>query len=74
VRVARSRCGARRCCGYVGGCIELFFLELDLTESKLRTQLTQALDHSALPDEELLAYIGRFQADIARAFLHAHTA
>jgi DNA mismatch repair protein MSH4 len=37
---------------------------------QLRTQLTQALDHSALPDEELLAYIGRFQVDIARAFLH----
>jgi DNA mismatch repair protein MSH4 len=28
------------------------------------------LDHSALPDEELLAYIGRFQVDIAKAFLH----
>ncbi|KAF7373569.1 MutS 4 [Mycena sanguinolenta] len=37
---------------------------------RLRTQLTQALDHSALPDEELLAYIGRFQVDIAKAFLH----
>jgi DNA mismatch repair protein MSH4 len=37
---------------------------------QLRTQLTQALDHSALPDEELLAYIGRFQVDIAKAFLH----
>ncbi|KIJ98256.1 hypothetical protein K443DRAFT_104257 [Laccaria amethystina LaAM-08-1] len=38
---------------------------------RLRTQLTQALDHSALPDRELLAYIGRFQADIAKAFLPA---
>ncbi|KAJ7270710.1 muts domain V-domain-containing protein [Mycena haematopus] len=37
---------------------------------RLRTQLTQALDHSALPDGELLAYIGRFQVDIAKAFLH----
>ncbi|KAJ7456917.1 muts domain V-domain-containing protein [Mycena latifolia] len=37
---------------------------------RLRTQLTQALDHSALPDEELLTYIGRFQVDIAKAFLH----
>ncbi|KAJ7079998.1 muts domain V-domain-containing protein [Mycena belliarum] len=37
---------------------------------RLRTQLTQALDHSALPDEELLAYVGRFQVDIAKAFLH----
>ncbi|KAJ7353326.1 hypothetical protein DFH08DRAFT_804889 [Mycena albidolilacea] len=37
---------------------------------QLRTQLTQALDHSALSDEELLAYIGRFQVDIAKAFLH----
>ncbi|KAJ7938405.1 muts domain V-domain-containing protein [Mycena leptocephala] len=37
---------------------------------QLRTQLTQALDHSALPDEGLLAYIGRFQVDIAKAFLH----
>ncbi|KAJ7756277.1 muts domain V-domain-containing protein [Mycena metata] len=37
---------------------------------RLRTQLTQALDHSALPDEELVAYIKRFQVDIAKAFLH----
>ncbi|KAJ7042872.1 muts domain V-domain-containing protein [Mycena alexandri] len=37
---------------------------------RLRTQLTQALEHSALPDEELLAYIKRFQVDIAKAFLH----
>ncbi|KAJ7701550.1 muts domain V-domain-containing protein [Mycena rosella] len=37
---------------------------------RLRTQLTQALDHSALPDEELLTYVGRFQVDIAKAFLH----
>ena len=37
---------------------------------QLRTQLTQALEHSALPDEELLAYIGRFQNEIAKVFLH----
>ncbi|KAF4623673.1 hypothetical protein D9613_001515 [Agrocybe pediades] len=36
---------------------------------RLRTQLTQAYEHSALPDQDLLAYIGRFQADIAKAFL-----
>ncbi|TFK42146.1 muts domain V-domain-containing protein [Crucibulum laeve] len=36
---------------------------------RLRTQLTQALEHSALPDQELLAYIGRFQTDIAKTFL-----
>ncbi|KAK0197948.1 muts domain V-domain-containing protein, partial [Armillaria mellea] len=36
---------------------------------RLRTQLKQALDHSMLPDEELLTYIGRFQRDITRAFL-----
>ncbi|KAJ7222335.1 muts domain V-domain-containing protein [Mycena pura] len=40
---------------------------------RLRTQLTQALDHSALPDEELLAYIKRFQVDIAKAFLHPNS-
>jgi DNA mismatch repair protein MSH4 len=37
---------------------------------RLRSQLTQAFDHSTLPDEELLAYVGRFQADIAKAFFH----
>ncbi|KAK0440784.1 muts domain V-domain-containing protein [Armillaria borealis] len=37
---------------------------------RLRTQLKQALDHSMLPDEELLTYIGRFQRDITRAFLY----
>jgi hypothetical protein len=37
--------------------------------SKLRTQLTQALDHSTLPSEELLAYIGRFQTEITKVFL-----
>ncbi|KDR68697.1 hypothetical protein GALMADRAFT_146051 [Galerina marginata CBS 339.88] len=36
---------------------------------RLRTQLLQACEHSTLPDQELLAYIGRFQADIAKAFL-----
>ncbi|KAI0735804.1 muts domain V-domain-containing protein [Earliella scabrosa] len=31
---------------------------------RLRTQLAQALDHSSLPDEELAAYLARFQKDI----------
>ncbi|KAF7344644.1 MutS 4 [Mycena venus] len=35
---------------------------------RLRTQLTQALDHSALPDKELLEYIGNFQVDIVKLF------
>ncbi|CAA7267689.1 unnamed protein product [Cyclocybe aegerita] len=35
---------------------------------RLRTQLTQAYEYSALPDQDLLTYIGRFQADIAKAF------
>ncbi|KAF9074002.1 muts domain V-domain-containing protein [Rhodocollybia butyracea] len=38
---------------------------------RLRTNLTQAFEHSALPDEELLTYIGRFQADITKVFLYA---
>ncbi|KAG6810573.1 hypothetical protein H0H92_011299 [Tricholoma furcatifolium] len=38
---------------------------------RLRTQLIQALEHSALPDQELLAFVHRFQDDIAKAFLHA---
>ncbi|PPQ78808.1 hypothetical protein CVT25_010677 [Psilocybe cyanescens] len=38
---------------------------------RLRTQLTQAYEYSALPDQELLDYIGRFQADIAKAFLQS---
>ncbi|KAL4244476.1 DNA mismatch repair MutS family protein [Abortiporus biennis] len=33
---------------------------------RLRTQLTQALDHSTLPDEELAAYVCRFQKDITK--------
>ncbi|KAF9466889.1 muts domain V-domain-containing protein [Collybia nuda] len=36
---------------------------------RLRTQLTQALDHSTLPDQDLLEYIRHFQTDIAKAFL-----
>ncbi|KAJ3843139.1 muts domain V-domain-containing protein [Lentinula raphanica] len=39
---------------------------------KLRTNLTQAFEHSALPDEELLSYIGRFQADITKVFLYSN--
>ncbi|RDX51557.1 hypothetical protein OH76DRAFT_1378852 [Lentinus brumalis] len=31
---------------------------------RLKTQLGQALDHSALPDEELATYLARFQKDI----------
>ncbi|KAE9397228.1 hypothetical protein BT96DRAFT_860285 [Gymnopus androsaceus JB14] len=38
---------------------------------RLRTNLTQAFEHSALPDEELLAYVGRFQADITKVFLYS---
>ncbi|KAF5385565.1 hypothetical protein D9757_006793 [Collybiopsis confluens] len=37
---------------------------------RLRTNLTQAYEHSTLPDEELLAYIERFQADVTKAFLY----
>lgn len=33
---------------------------------RLRSQLTQALQHSALPEEDLEAYIARFQKDITR--------
>ncbi|KAG9310368.1 muts domain V-domain-containing protein [Chiua virens] len=35
---------------------------------KLRSQLTQALDYAALPDEELVAYLARFQKDLIRVF------
>ncbi|GBE78596.1 MutS protein homolog 4 [Sparassis crispa] len=34
---------------------------------RLRTQLAQALDHSSLPDEELAAYLERFQKEITKA-------
>ncbi|KAH8101458.1 muts domain V-domain-containing protein [Cristinia sonorae] len=33
---------------------------------RLKTQLTQALDHSALPEEDLRAYIARFQREITK--------
>ncbi|KIM81717.1 hypothetical protein PILCRDRAFT_97607 [Piloderma croceum F 1598] len=33
---------------------------------RLRTQLTQILDHSALPEKELNAYLARFQKDITK--------
>ncbi|TFK71735.1 hypothetical protein BDN72DRAFT_764445 [Pluteus cervinus] len=36
---------------------------------KLRTQLTQTLEHSTLPNEELLTYLSGFQKNIARVFL-----
>ncbi|KAF7762129.1 hypothetical protein Agabi119p4_8722 [Agaricus bisporus var. burnettii] len=36
---------------------------------KLKAQLTQAHDHSALPDKDLRAYVGRFKNDIIRAFM-----
>lgn len=36
---------------------------------RLRTQLTQAIEHSTLPDRDLLGYIGRIQTEIARVFL-----
>jgi len=35
---------------------------------KLRSQLTQALDYSALPEEELVAYLARFQKDLIQVF------
>ncbi|KIJ21259.1 hypothetical protein PAXINDRAFT_104273 [Paxillus involutus ATCC 200175] len=35
---------------------------------KLRSQLTQALDYSALPQEELVAYLARFQKDLIKVF------
>lgn len=41
------------------------------TLQQLRTQLVQAYEHSALPDQDLLEYIGRFQADVAKAFLQS---
>ncbi|KAK1231370.1 MutS protein msh4 [Marasmius sp. AFHP31] len=37
---------------------------------RLRTQLTQAYEHSALPDTDLLAYVARFQTDVTKAFLY----
>ncbi|EPS95138.1 hypothetical protein FOMPIDRAFT_63418 [Fomitopsis schrenkii] len=33
---------------------------------RLRTQLTQAFEHSSLPDEELATYLGRMQKDITQ--------
>lgn len=52
---------------------EVLSLMVLLTDKimQLRTQLKQTLDHSALPDQELLAYIRRFQDDIAKAFSYA---
>ncbi|KAF9261928.1 hypothetical protein L218DRAFT_980745 [Marasmius fiardii PR-910] len=38
---------------------------------RLRTQLTQAYEHSALPDKDLLDYIARFQTEITKAFLYS---
>ncbi|PPQ98977.1 hypothetical protein CVT24_003473 [Panaeolus cyanescens] len=35
---------------------------------RLKTQLTQAYEHSTLPDADLVEYIARFQKDIAVAF------
>ncbi|KXN88409.1 hypothetical protein AN958_07315 [Leucoagaricus sp. SymC.cos] len=37
---------------------------------RLRTQLTQAYEYSALPDTDLRDYVGRFKNDVIRAFLH----
>ncbi|OCH88996.1 hypothetical protein OBBRIDRAFT_888728 [Obba rivulosa] len=34
---------------------------------RLKTQLTQALEHSTLPDEDLVAYLARAQKDITKA-------
>lgn len=33
---------------------------------KLQSQLTQCLEYSNLPNQELITYVGRFQKDIAR--------
>ena len=41
---------------------------LDYGSLKLRSQLTQALDYSALPEEELVAYLARFQKDLIQVF------
>jgi DNA mismatch repair protein MSH4 len=41
---------------------------LDHDVLKLRSQLTQALDYSTLPEEELVAYLARFQKDIIQVF------
>ncbi|KAF8639396.1 hypothetical protein AX17_001521 [Amanita inopinata Kibby_2008] len=38
---------------------------------RLRTQLTQALDHSTLPQQDLLDYISRFQKEIAKVLLES---
>ncbi|KAF9221300.1 hypothetical protein BS17DRAFT_845606 [Gyrodon lividus] len=35
---------------------------------KLRSQLTQALDYSALPEEELVSYLARFQKELIKVF------
>ncbi|KAN0101113.1 MutS domain V domain containing protein [Tylopilus felleus] len=35
---------------------------------KLRSQLTQALEHSTLPEEELVAYLARFQKELIQVF------
>lgn len=37
---------------------------------RLQTQLTQAYEHSALPDVDLREYVGRFKNDIIQAFMH----
>ncbi|TEB26336.1 hypothetical protein FA13DRAFT_1692416 [Coprinellus micaceus] len=37
---------------------------------RLRTQLKQVLNHSTLPDEDLLEYLKRFNGDIANAFVN----
>ncbi|KAF8641530.1 hypothetical protein AX16_009908 [Volvariella volvacea WC 439] len=36
---------------------------------RLRNQLAQVLNHSALPDQDLLPYLARFQQDIAKLFM-----
>ncbi|KAL4071210.1 muts domain V-domain-containing protein [Scleroderma yunnanense] len=35
---------------------------------KLRTQLTQALEHCTLPEQELVSYLARFQTNLIRVF------
>ncbi|KAL9709267.1 MutS protein msh4 [Leucoagaricus gongylophorus] len=37
---------------------------------RLQTQLSQAYEYSALPDEDLREYVGRFKSDVIQAFMH----
>ena len=41
-----------------------FGATLRLPSAQLRTQLTQAVEHSMLPDQELLQYFARIQREV----------